>query len=336
MRASSLRNRVQRIKKNILKYKENQAKIKQKLSKLYKKIQRNERKLSSSNNPNNILKQLQRLRKKEAKHNKEIADLDNKIAKEQKKLNREEKRLNKQKEKDLDSKFEDIDTTLEIHEEILLETQESIEKIKLLPEKIVVLFLASNPSNTERLKLDEEFREINEMIRKSEYRDSIKLVSNWATRIQDIFQAINECQPSIIHFSGHGSSNSKIYFHNHNGKAVPVSTQSIVETMRTASSDIRLVFFNTCHSEFQAKSVTNFVQASIGMNKSIGDKAACIFASQFYSSIGFGLSLHESFEQAKTRLLQENIPESQTPVLHTHGDLDPKKLIIVKPPDLSD
>lgn len=39
------------------------------------------------------------------------------------------------------------------------------------------------------------------MIRKSEHRDSVKLESRWATRTIDILQAINEVDPTIVHFS---------------------------------------------------------------------------------------------------------------------------------------
>ena len=35
------------------------------------------------------------------------------------------------------------------------------------------------------------------------------------------------------------------------------------------------------------------------VGKLIGDEAACTFAAQFYSSLGFGLSLKKAFEQEK-------------------------------------
>ncbi|GAC1392724.1 MAG: hypothetical protein NVSMB38_17280 [Ktedonobacteraceae bacterium] len=47
-------------------------------------------------------------------------------------------------------------------------------------DKIKVLFLSANPTNTSWLKLDEEIRSISEKIRASEHRESIELVSNWA------------------------------------------------------------------------------------------------------------------------------------------------------------
>ena len=99
-----------------------------------------------------------------------------------------------------------------------------------------------------------------------------------------------------------------------------------------ASSDgIRLVFFNTCYSKNQAEAVSEYVEATIGMNTSIGDEAARIFSSQFYSSIGFGLSVKKSFEQAKALLMLENIREEETPELFIKEGINSEDLIIVKP-----
>lgn len=75
-----------------------------------------------------------------------------------------------------------------------------------------MLFLAANPLDQEQLRLDEEVRAIGEMIRKSEHRDAVRLESRWAVRPLDVLQAINECRPRVVHFSGHGSGQDEIVF----------------------------------------------------------------------------------------------------------------------------
>ena len=77
-----------------------------------------------------------------------------------------------------------------------------IERLKKLPDIITVHFMASNPTDTPSLRLDEESRTIMEKIRMSEYRDSVKFETRWATRASDILQALNETNPTIVHFSG--------------------------------------------------------------------------------------------------------------------------------------
>lgn len=96
---------------------------------------------------------------------------------------------------------------------------------------------------------------------------------------------------------------------------------------------MRLVLFNACYSETQARQIVEHIDAAIGMSDSIGDEAACVFAAQFYSSIGFGLSVQQAFKQAIAALLLENINEEQTPVLVAQEDIDLNELYLVAKSD---
>ncbi len=276
-----------------------------------------------------------------------IADVEGKLAAEQKRLSdaqqslaKEEERESQKRQRDADraarqheNRMRQIHGTLAEHESLHRETCAAIEQLSKLPERIVVLFLASNPLDQQQLRLDEEARAIQEMIRKSQYRDSVKLESRWAVRPMDVLQAINEHKPAIVHFSGHGSKQDEIVFQDEAGKTKLVSKEAIVQVMRACSGDIRLVFFNTCYSRNQAEEVVAHVEAAVGMNTSIGDEAARVFASQFYSAIGFGKSVARAFEQAKALLLLEGIREEDTPELFVANAVDAESLVIVRPHD---
>ncbi|WP_430734987.1 CHAT domain-containing protein [Halodesulfovibrio aestuarii] len=229
-----------------------------------------------------------------------------------------------------------ITSTLNHHSQLHNETISALEKLTELPEKITVLFFAANPVDQSQLRLDEEVRAIDNMIRASKHRDAVKLVSRWAVRPTDIFQAINEHTPTIIHFSGHGSNCDEIIFQDERGMAKAVSKKAIVEVMMASGCNIRLVFFNTCYSRNQAEAVVDFVEAAIGMNTSIGDDAARIFAAAFYSALGFAHSVPLAFQQAKATLLLENIPEENTPELFIKSGCEANALIIVRPSSTED
>lgn len=66
------------------------------------------------------------------------------------------------------------------------------------------------------------------------------------------------------------------------------------------------------------------------MNVSIGDQAARVFAAQFYSSVGFGLSIGQAFQQAKAALMLEGIREESTPELFVALGLNPDDLVLVE------
>ncbi|KGO85986.1 hypothetical protein Q765_13055 [Flavobacterium rivuli WB 3.3-2 = DSM 21788] len=277
--------------------------------------------------------------------NKKIADLESKMVKKQKeifdyqiKIDKEQALIDKKQKADTDKKQKEhqrnvnfINETLTHHSTLHTTIIDEIQQLKKIPEKITILFLASNPIDQLQLRLDEEARAIAEMIRKTKHRDSIKLESYWALQTIDLLQALNEHDPTIVHFSGHGSDNDEIVFQTKDGNAKLVSKEAIVQTMMSSSDNIRLVFFNTCYSQNQAEAVAEFVEATIGMSTSIGDDAARIFSSQFYSSIGFGHSVGKAFQQAKAFVMLEGISEESTPQLFIKTGLKAEEIILVHP-----
>lgn len=66
-------------------------------------------------------------------------------------------------------------------------------------EKIKILFLASNPKDSGRLALDQEYREIYRKIRSSEYRSALDLKQSWAVSFDDIVDALLYHKPHIVH-----------------------------------------------------------------------------------------------------------------------------------------
>lgn len=274
-----------------------------------------------------------------------VADLESKIAREQGRLNNSQKQLllaqdqesrRRKQEQDLaarkhEQRMKAISGKLTHHDQLHAVARSAIEKLQQLPKEITVLFFAANPLDQQQLRLDEEVRGIGEMIRKSEHRDSVHLESRWAVRPLDVLQAINECQPRIVHFSGHGSDQDEIVFQDNAGQTKLVSKEAIVQTMAAASGDIQLVFFNTCYSRGQAEAVVQHVPAAVGMNTSIGDEAARVFSAQFYSAIGFGLPVGRAFQQAKAALMLEGIPADSTPELFVAAGLNADDLVLVQP-----
>jgi hypothetical protein len=293
------------------------------------------------------MNEIERAEKALADIDKKIADIDKKIAikekdyaAEEKKYRQEEDRVNKKREQDdkkrlqeNERRLQDINASLRRHDSLQHHLSEEIKQLKQVPEKITVLFFATNPKDTNRLRLDEEVRTIQEMIRKSQHRDSIIFESRWAVRPMDILQAINELNPDVIHFSVHGADTSELVLENADGTAKLVTKEAITQMIMTSSDKIRLMFFNTCFSQEQAQTVIEYVDAAIGMTTSISDAGACAFAAQFYSSLGFGFSLQKSFEQAKGALILENPQERDTPGLFIKEGLSPEDVFIVRPKD---
>jgi hypothetical protein len=202
--------------------------------------------------------------------------------------------------------------------------------VKPACDKMTVLFMAANALKNMPLDLDDEARAIQEIIRKSAYRDSIDFATRWAARPLDILQAINETEPELIHFSGHGLENDEILLQGDDGQPKKVRLSAIVQVIMSAADTIRMVYFNMCFTEDEAKAVVKYVDAAIGMRTGIGDEAARVFAAQFYSALGFGKSLKTAFEQAKAALMLEGIQEEDTPMLFVKEGMNPAQMVLVK------
>lgn len=278
-----------------------------------------------------ISKKCADLQKKIAQKEKELSDIEKRVRQEEERENRKKEEEEKKHIKEHAQQLASIERTINEHSRTQARMQADIELLKAIPKKITILFMASNPIDTSRLRLDEEVRSIQEKIRLSDYRDSVSFESRWAVRSSDILQAINETNPTIIHFSGHGAPSGEIVLQNPDGSARLVTKDAIAAAISTASDSVRLVTFNACFSEEQAKGVVGYVDAAIGMNDSIPDETACTFAAQLYSSIGFGYSIDKSFKQAIAELLLEGINGEDIPQLYAKDGVDLTKIILVDP-----
>lgn len=276
-------------------------------------------------------KKIATIEQKLSKAEKDLLNEQGKVGKEEERIHKQHLKEEEQMQKKTQQQISQLNRTIEIHEKQQDEMKNQIKKLRTVPKVITVLFLASNPINTESLRLDKEARAIQEMIRKSEYRDTIKFETRWAVRTSDLLQAINEINPDIIHFSGHGANNGDLVFENANGESKLVTKETMTQTIMSLSDKVRLIFFNACFSAIQAKNIVEYVDAAIGMNASIGDDAALVFAAQFYSAIGFGKNLKIAFEQAKAALLLEGIKEETIPELYVRDDLCVEDIILVRP-----
>jgi len=152
----------------------------------------------------------------------------------------------------------------------------------------------------------------------------------WATRPDDLLQALNQFHPHIVHFSGHGSPTGEIILVDNIGNPKPVTAQALKALFTTLKDNIHIVILNACYSKIQAKAIAEVIDCVIGMNIAIGDRAATIFAASFYRAIGFGRSVKEAFDQGVTALLLEGIPEQNTPELLLKSGINPGQLYLIR------
>lgn len=182
--------------------------------------------------------------------------------------------------------------------------------------KVSILFLAADPTDATRLRLGEEFREIQEKMKLAKLRDSFKLeLPQLSVRPSDISQALLDTQPQIVHFSGHSTSSGELCFENQTGQSHFVQPDALAALFEQFADRVNCVVLNACFSEVQAETISQHIEYVIGMNKAVGDNAAIAFAVGFYQALGAGRTFEEAYKLGCVQIRLQNIPEHLTPVI---------------------
>jgi hypothetical protein len=182
-----------------------------------------------------------------------------------------------------------------------------------------ILFLAADPTDASRLRLGEEFREIQERLRMSQLREQFDLESRLSVRPTDIAQALLDVQPEIVHFSCHGTANGALCFENQIGEAHPIQPDALAALFEQFTIRVSCVILNACYTEIQAAAIAKHIDYVIGMNQAIGDKAAIAFTVGFYQALGAGRTIEEAYKLGCVQIRLQGIPEHLTPVLIKKG-----------------
>jgi len=178
-----------------------------------------------------------------------------------------------------------------------------------------VLILAANPHNTDRLRLDEEVREIQTALESSRTANEFEIIMRWAVRVEDLQEALLDSSPQIVHFSGHGGGEQGLVLENESGKLQMVSTEALATLFSIFQNTIQCVCLNACYSEIQAEAIHQFIDCVVGMNQPIGDKAAIKFAQGFYRAIAANRSFEEAYKLGCNAIGLENNPDETVPML---------------------
>lgn len=184
-----------------------------------------------------------------------------------------------------------------------------------MKEKIKILFLAANPTDTSVLRVGEEIRQIDEMISKGSDRDAFELIQQHALRVSDLQLVLLRFRPHIVHFSGHGSSSEEITLEDNLGQSKSVSKESLTQLFEILRDNVRVVVLNACFSKAQAEALSGIIDYTIGMKKTVGDKTAIAFAGAFYQALAFNRTIEESFRLAKLEPGLRGLAGSETPEL---------------------
>lgn len=213
----------------------------------------------------------------------------------------------------------------------------------------IVLFLSANPSKTALLKLKDEHSNIATELQDS---NSLRVKSEETVSFSEFSKAIYSHEPKIVHFSGHGDLESPevqeayrvrgigkpkgkeevkeekdepgiILFDESKRNSHFVKASVLKELFSTAKVDMEIpleaVIFNACHSEGQAKAVSEVGVSVIGTSHSVADTAAIAFSKGFYFGMAEGKGIEKSFKLARVQAMAYGEPKDRF-TLYVNGE----------------
>ncbi len=191
-----------------------------------------------------------------------------------------------------------------------------------------ILFLASNPKQTGRLRLDQELRDIDESLRRAQRRNQFNLENKGAIRLRDFTRAVLDHTPQILHFSGHGLGTAPstepnprkpiaipnpnrpdpegLLFEDDQGNPKLIPSEQLAALFDLFSDTVECVILNACYSKNQAEAIAQHIPYVIGMERSISDRGAIEFAIAFYDTLGAGKDIEFAYKLARIALMESN------------------------------
>ncbi|MUG96939.1 tetratricopeptide repeat protein [Scytonema sp. UIC 10036] len=178
-----------------------------------------------------------------------------------------------------------------------------------------ILILSANPINTNKLRLDEEVREIRAALERAQNREAFELITREAIRIDDLRRTLLDNKPQIVHFSGHGTGTDGLVLENTSGEPQIVSTESLEHLFELFKEQVECVLLNACYSEIQAEAIFQYIDCVIGMTQPIQDDSAIYFSKGFYDALFAERSYVDAFKFGQNNINLNKSSPSNIPVL---------------------
>ena len=192
-------------------------------------------------------------------------------------------------------------------------------KSELPTRKILRLAAKSNASS--RVQFERKISKFDEGLERTRHRSEFEISTRWAVRPRDLQRALFEESPQVVHFIGHGTKNSGLYFEDETGKSRPISPSALSSLFKLFEQreSVECVLLSECYTETQAHAIAEHVPYVLGTRPGINDKAAVAFYVGFYDALASGESVEFAFEFGKSAVALSGFDNEDAPILIARG-----------------
>lgn len=176
-----------------------------------------------------------------------------------------------------------------------------------------ILVLFSNPIGTSRLDLDAEVTAIRSALDESPSGAQYCVEAVLTANPQEISRYLLQHEPTLVHFSGHGSNDGQILMQDEQGRVAVVDPKALARLFDVLGNTVKCILLNACYSYTHAEFLSRSVPCVIGMSFAVGDHSAIEFARGFYRALSFGKSFEKAFEVGCSQIDILSLPDRLVP-----------------------
>lgn len=188
------------------------------------------------------------------------------------------------------------------------------------PEFLKILFFESNPKGTAVLNISSELKKIKKVLKIAISSKLLSLTDFGSTSFEDFRENIDEQNPNVIHFSGHGSAKKKaLLMLDAFEEADYISATKLERFFASLSKEVTCVILNACSTASVGLKIAKHVKYVIAMRDEVENMTAKSFSKGFYSALAKGKTIDTAFKKGRDEIFYNDHPDENIPVLFIDG-----------------
>lgn len=200
-------------------------------------------------------------------------------------------------------------------------------------EQLRILYATSTADKKSPLRVDQEMRRVKAAVKTSTHRDLVAIEYLPAATPNDVLDTLVAFRPHIVHFSGHANESVLVFDEGTDGygpnKGRQIGPDLFRDLLESTDEAPMLVVLNACKSAAQLDSLLGKVAMAVGMDDSIRDVDAIVFATRFYSTLAEGQSVEAALTTARVDMKLNGLPDHDLPTLRAVNGVDPADVRLI-------
>lgn len=164
--------------------------------------------------------------------------------------------------------------------------------------KIKLLIIAANYDESQIIFTSQELQCISDIQNSGRKRDNFEIIKIDHTKREDLSHYISQYSPNILHFSGHGTTDTGPLFAEDRNPPIPEYYNDFLALVDIYKNDIQAIILNVCQSANIGERLSKFIPIVIGTTRMIGDDSSILFSKVFYQNLFNGQNYHTAFQSA--------------------------------------